>query len=404
MRVRSAANGYIYGLTIVIGRHLLFGDALGITLSHISALDAMRTLRCGGTDIHAMETTTLRAPSPWRGSRWTMGPFESQEWWFAPPDNLRHLHVLAPQQTDSVRMANVETRVYARALIKGSILVINQNISMVCPELLFLQLARSFSLPTLVMLGYELCGNFSRNSDNPLYGDVVTPVPAATTVESIARYLDSMPHAWGVKRARKALEFASDKALSAPEALLSTIYSLTENESGYGMGPITLNERVHVADDENGNPRFRYPDLLFPFARLGINYDGEEHLDLSGLTQAAQLTVLETEKNKHDKALLGLLEKQEAVREKYADDNARDRRLASSGYLVFRATKEDLESSDALDSFTRDILNATHNLMGVDVTPYLALLDDTIKMRDRKDLFDLLRYGIGGSSTMHGLM
>lgn len=384
---------------------------MGITLSHVSALDAMRDLRCKGVDIHAMDATILRPNSPWTGEHWTMRRFAPTEWRFAAPSRGRHLHVLAARQGDGVRMANVDTHV-ARKLAKGSILYVDQNTSMVCPELLFVQMAQDFQIPHLVMLGYELCGNFSRSSANPLRGDVMSPVPAATTVAGIAEYINNMPRTWGLARAREALQFVSDNALSAPEAFLSTMYSFSGNEAGYGMGPVTLNERVQIVDDDEQDDdeaenvvHNRYPDLLFPFARLGINYEGEEgHLDISGLVQAAQLPILEEDQKKHNQAVLDLMEKREAVRAKYVDDNARDRQLASRGHLVFRATKEDLTSSKTLDSFTRDILNAARSLMGVDVQPYLTLLDDTDKARDREDLFNLLQNGNGMSSTMYGLM
>ena len=381
---------------------------MGITLSHISALDATRALRSAGRNIPEMDAVALSAPSTWRGVRWSMRLFGPSEWRFAPPDRRRHLHVLVPQQKDSVRMTNVESHCYSGTLPRGSIVWLDTHASMVCPELLFLQMANVFSLPALVMLGYELCGNFSRSPDDPLHGDVATPVPAATSVERIADFLKDVPHVWGVKRARQALGFVSDNALSAPEALIATMYSLPEEESGYGIGPTTLNARVRINDDnecvDDDQARSRYPDLLFPFARVGINYDGGNHLDLSGLISAAQSTVLETEKERHDQAVLDLLNKREAVRNKYIDDNLRDRQLASRGYLVLRATKEDIESLEKLDAFTRDLLRTAQNLMGIDVSPYLRPLDDTSKTRDRKDIFDALRFGDGSIAHMHGKM
>ena len=51
------------------------GGHMGLTLSHISALDTMRMLRNAGEDIRAMNTTRLYPPSPWKEKRFAIGDF-----------------------------------------------------------------------------------------------------------------------------------------------------------------------------------------------------------------------------------------------------------------------------------------------------------------------------------------
>lgn len=273
-----------------------------------------------------------------------------------------------------------------------SIIWLDATSSVVCPELLFVQMASRLSLPAAVMLGHELCGHFSRDVQNPLFGDVRMDLPAATSVGQIASYIDALGRYRGTRRARRVLSYVADHAVSAPEAVLSTTCSLPACESGYGVGAVTLNERIIVTEEATDEDvakanarRSRYPDLLFSFASVGINYDGQEHLDLDGLVHAARQEVLLSgeelfaAKVKTDGLALG-------IREKVLDDIHRNNELMSRGYAVMVATKEDLESGKALDAFMRRLLECAHHTFGTDITNAMNSLDDTSMARDRASL------------------
>lgn len=363
---------------------------MGLTLSHQSALDALRMFRRGGENPKEIDMTRIACPSPWVGKRWTMREFDESIWRWPRPQRGAHLHALTPTRVGRVRLQNVETHLLCRDLPAGSVLWLDEHATMVCPELLFLQMADSFSLPALVMLGYELCGHFSRDARNPLRGKVSLDVPAATSVERLRDYLSKSKGLWGIKQARIALQYLSNNALSPMEAVLATAYWLPSEEAGYGMGPITLNERVRVGEaGELRRTRSRYPDLSFSFAPLGINYDGADHLDLPGLVEAAQQAAT-AEGDEGDEAKLALEEKTIAVRAKYVDDMRRNRQLASGGRLVFPVTKEDLCGKDGLDNLTREILQCARNLFGVDTTRYERILEDTSRAAERKVLLESL--------------
>jgi hypothetical protein len=263
------------------------------------------------------------------------------------------------------------------------------------PEYLFVQMAESLSIPELVLLGYELCGNFTRSKDDPIRGDVTDGICPATSVAELYSFAWGVDRLPGIVKAREAIQYISNHAVSVPEAILATIYSLPQAESGYGMGPVTLNQRVSVADgDDDASshegrklPRARYPDLMFSFAPIGINYDGGDHLDLDGLVEAARQDAL-TEANSDDKALtsLGLREKAASVRAKVVDDIQRNRQLASRGKIVFPATKEDLYEEDGLENLTQQLLSCAHEVFGTDVRSFEKTLNDTAERRNRRSL------------------
>ena len=356
---------------------------MGLTISHKTALHATRLIRAEGLDMNKMDHASIARPTPWIGKRWTARQFAPEVWNWRRPSSVSPLDVVVASSGERLRMANVTNHVCSVKLPPNSILWLDEHTTMPCPELLFLQIAEVASLPGLVLLGHELCGHFTRNADNPLGGPIVDNIPSATNVAEISAYLDAVSGLPGLLKARKAIKYVSDQALSAPETVLATIYSLPPEELGYGMGPVTINKRIQLGDDEHDwGPGNRYPDILFHFAPLGINYDGEDHLDLAGLVRAAQQASLADADTKLEMEN-ALIAKTHDVREKAVDDIRRNRQLAAKGYIVFPATKEDLFGEGNLDELTRQILSCAREVFGADIRQYEETLENSLLARER---------------------
>lgn len=343
----------------------------------------MRLLRSEGKNVREMSHVGLAHPAPAKGKRWSVGEFTDELWRWQRASVQDPLHVMVPCQEERIWMKGITCHVCTRDLPAGSIIWIDERASIPAPEFLFLQMARFMSLPALVMLGYELCGHFSRNANNPIDGPVTDRLLVATSVEALQDYVSSSDTARQITKARQALEFICDHAASSMEALLATMYSLPPEELGYGLGPLTLNPRVDLCG--NAKNHARYPDIMFSFAPVGINYDGEAHLDLDGLLRIASDLELASGEER-EKAKLALMSKRDALRAKVADDHARDRQLAASGRLVFPAMKENVYGQESLDQFTRDILHAAREIYGVDTTEYEKTLDDSSLCKERYEL------------------
>ena len=356
---------------------------MAITISHASALHATRLLRSAGAHLASMDRGSIATPQPWMGTRWTKRNFTPESWNWHTPSAQSKLHILVKDTAQRVRMSTIRSHTCKAALPPGSIIWLDENTTMPCPELLFVQMAETASLPALVLLGHELCGNFSRFADNPIAGPVTDMLPAATSVDKLRHYLDTLKQVPGIMKAREAVNHIADHAVSVPEAILATMYALPPSESGYGMGPITLNRQIDVTHDLAANIiSTRFPDILFPFAPVGINYDGEGHLDPAGLAKAAR-TAERADAQEKLQAEQALVAKIAEVREKAIDDIRRTRELAASGFIVFPATKEDLFEWGQLDEFTRQILDCAQVVFGADVATYRERLDDTESKRDR---------------------
>ena len=374
---------------------------MSLALSHYSALQLMRMLRCNEENPNDMDRTGLLEPKPWFKERWSARELSPETWQWPRPTKTLPLHVLVPTRASRLRMPRVTSHV-ALHLPPKSMIYIDRHCSMVCPELLFLQLASVFSFPALVMLGYELCGHYSRMPDNPFFGDVTDGIDAVTSVEAISSYLNATYRMPGKETAKRALQYVCDDALSVPEAVLGTMYSLPTDDSGYGMDPITLNQRVTVRDDEDEEgPKARYPDLTFSFAPIGINYDGEGHLDLHGLLRSASAAAVEEGENRFV-GWLKFASQADAIRNKYLDDIVRNRELAARGHLTLVVTKEDLSDGAHLDKFTRCLLECARQYYGIDVSQYLLMLDDSTQAEKRDALLRSLYLSAGSTAPQMG--
>ena len=361
---------------------------MGITLSHASALHTTRLLRASGANLREMDHIALPRPVPWTRKRWSMSEFAPAIWNWRPPSPAAPLDVLVATAPERLRMKNVQSHICGANLPADSIIWLDEHTSIPCPPLLFIQMAERASLPSLVLLGYELCGYFTRDADNPARGPITDNIPPATDVEEIRDYLDAAAGIAGMSKARHAIKFIADRALSAPEAVLATMYSLPATERGYGMGPVALNQRIELADGIGPEAHgARYPDILFAFAPMGINYDGGDHLNLSGLVKAARDAACAGAETKIDAERI-LSTKMVELREKAVDDIRRTRELAAQGLIIFPATKEDLNGWGKLDALTRQVLACARTVFGVDTSCYDELLEDGEFSRERQKLLE----------------
>lgn len=375
---------------------------MAVVLSHQSALDVTRELRAEGVNMHELETTSLVRPSAWVGTRLNMRNFDPAVWRWQQPGRECPLHILVPSGRDRLRGKYMVSHPKWRDVPGSSFLWLDENSSVVCPELLFLQAASFLSLPALVMLGLELCGHFSRDVREPLGGVVSDGVPAATSVADLSAYLAQFSKVPGLVNARMAIDYICDHAISAPEAVLATMYALPTAEGGYGFGRVRLNERVSVSGHgTRKRAKHRYPDLMFGFAPVGLNYDGSKHFDVPALISAAE-ALASAGTGASDKARDELKRALTEARAKILDDNQRNRQLAAQGRIVFSITKEDIADGRHLDALTRQVLDCANSVFGVDTSDFARELNNTSMTRDRWDLLNSLLPGRRSGGTSYG--
>ena len=324
-----------------------------LCINSLTALALVRRLRAEDMGMPS-ETCGVPSPDPWPNRRWTPRLIPHQLIGLSDPPSERHpIHVVSPDASSRPKAAFMTTTVYGRGIPPGSFARVSENFTVPRPELLFLELANVMDRPALELLGYELCGTFSRCADNPRTGKAVHGVAPLTSVAKIRDYVCSCLRVRGRERALAALENVRDNAWSAMEAIVALALVRPLEKDGYGIRNIKLNAREQVGRELR--PRVshesRVPDISLGDLPVGFNYDGYGHLDLNSIDVKA----LDEDELKASLA---------RVREKYVDDLRRNRELLASGRIVLPVVAEDLMDSGGLDSVVLEAVIAAERLTG----------------------------------------
>ena len=320
-----------------------------IALAGRSALAATRSLRAAGTNLSRLPRVDLPNPSPAPAQRWTRKAFGDSAWSFACNGTLE---VAVPEARLRIRTTGISCTVHSENLPPQSYLDAGDGLFVPCPELLFIEMGKHLSPIAQTLLGMELCGTYTRPG---AYG-----LRAVTSTEQIRVYLRSAARISGVHQARSASSRVFDNAWSPMEAIVSAIVSLPLYEMGYGIRRLVLNPR---AEDGVLAGR-RIPDMLVEGTDVGLNYEGEGHLDLGSIVSAATEATLNPQSGTSQQSLDASVAR---VREKYVDDMRRDRELWQAGLTVFPITKEDLHQEGAMDSLMLSVYSAIERSSGRDM-------------------------------------
>lgn len=157
------------------------------------------------------------------------------------------------------------------------------------PELTFLQLSAELDVVAAAYVGMALCSSFRieeldvagvvrrDRSDEPL-----------TSTRRIASYLRRASGVRGVERARRALEYVRDGALSPPEAGIGLCAELPPRLGGFSLGEVSLNRPVRAysgsTDRRDGAYVTRYPDVVI------TSEDGRGNVRMAGIDHDPTLT------------------------------------------------------------------------------------------------------------------
>lgn len=335
-----------------------------------------------------MRRIDLIAPDPAPRKRWSQSAIDLSQYGIQSPFSEESpLDVAIANKSFSLRMKHSHNTLYAseQVIPPNSFVQIGPDLAMSCPELLFAEMATVLDLPKLLMLGHELCGEFSRDASNPLNGPVTYWLKPVTTRERIFAYLEQTRWLPGAALARRALELLSDNAWSPTESVVATMASLPIAECGFELSPCVMNRRIAATEAlaPAAAASSRVPDILFGDAKVGINYDGAVHLDLDSVVGAA----MELGRNPGSSATaVALDEVVKAVRAKAVDDIRRNRELAATGYVVFPVTKEDLYEEGGFDRVMIQVIEALEAFAHRDMGMHRSMMQSKFLSAKRQEL------------------
>lgn len=347
---------------------------MNLAINKMSALRILRAIRSTKRQLSEQHIDLL-APSPSPRRRWSSEGLPLDRLALESPPSREHpIYVAVPNKASRLQASFASCTTYSTGLPENSFRDIGDGISIPCPELLFLEMAQSMSPAVHALLGYELCGSFSRAPQNPRTGATTFGIKPVTTVKKIREFLDSCRNVRGLENARRTLGAIADNAWSPMEALLAAMAALPENELGYELGSVKLNTRYDSAPElvSLGCRASRVPDIEIEGTSVGFNYDGHEHFDLSTLASASS----------DDERAAAM----RSIRRKYVDDLRRNRELAARGLVVMPVTSEDLFAESGLDAVMLEAAFAIECLNDRDMGHVRSLVASKTLRRARQRL------------------
>lgn len=372
------------------------GVTMKLTVNKETALYLLRAMRkeagVAGLRLAAAE---LRDPDPSPHERWTRRALSE-----ALPQipaieggmGERPVSICLSDPARRLGSRLIENTVYRLPMPRGSFLDLGNGVAMSSPELLFVELANCLRAAEHLLLGFELCGSFGRDARDPRGGEVAFGLPPLTSVAKLRAYLGSLGRVNGKARARRTLRLLGDNAWSPMEATVVTMMSLQLEEHGYGLGRCILNPRVPTPESLVGSAACasRVPDILVAGTHVGVNYDGEGHLNLGSIVDAAFELGRNPGSGNADRELARAVAD---VRAKALDDARRNRELLADGYFVFQVMKEDLYDDGGLDGVMMQLLEALRVREKRDTRELQRLLQQRAAARERRALLSRLMPG-----------
>ena len=248
--------------------------AMPVIISHCSALELLRAVppqarlypRVG----EPLEMTGI-STSPQELATLDLGRFGVRR---------KPVHVLVSGESRELKASGVRTHWFGLPVMPGGLLLeLSPGVYVEGPELCFVQMARSTSIVGAVVLGYELCGQYSH------FSEMVSGYyerPPLTSVEMIGAAMSELSGLYGLGRAREALRWVRDGARSPMETVLAGELFLPGRHKGLAFVRPELNYEVSLdeaASAITGTKTCRI-DVAWPGQRRGTEYDSREfHLD-----------------------------------------------------------------------------------------------------------------------------
>lgn len=330
-----------------------------IALNGLTALKAWRSIRSGkAAGAIIGQRASLAKPDPSPAQRWTPRCFDLGLIGLdGAPSKDHPINIAVPEARLRVRTTGVASTTYTK-LPEGAFVEVGGGIQIACPELVFLEMGLQMTPVVQLLLGYELCGTYSRDPQDPRNGDVVYGLEPLTTPERIAAFAQGCGRIHGAAQSREMLAHVLPNAWSPMEALVAALLELDHGHLGYDLGPLELNPRVQTGENST-----RVPDILFTGTRLGINYDSSMHLD---------------------------------DRDRLVDDKRRTRELLSAGVYVLPMTSEDLSEKGGFDRLACQVMDFLEASEGHGVSRQRAFMARKRVQKERQKLIWSLMPGDRG--------
>ena len=210
----------------------------------ISALDCYRAMNLAGASVGAPKryAREFAASSP------NLASLKSARESFP---SLVSPRLLVSEQSKRCRIQGVKCRVFGSPLPSEAFIFLGGDMYACSPAFAFTRSAVELDFAELVLLGYEITGNYRLDSNSEQGFFSAPPLVSHSALVSVS----SQGNLPGANKARNALRFVSSGSASPMETALAMLLSMPKAKGGYGLPSPQLNAAVEVpkGDWTDGN-------------------------------------------------------------------------------------------------------------------------------------------------------
>lgn len=204
------------------------------------------------------------------------------------------MHLLVPNEGGRKVASNLTCHIWSRAIPEEAFVRVEDGVYACSPEFTFFQMAEYLSLHELIALGFEYCGTYSLQAHEK---QCVFGVAPLTSAARLKRFVERLPSARHVEKARKAASLVRDGSASPMETALYMTMCLSRKMGGYALPCAILNYRVALNEKARKIYKREYClcDLYFPEAGVDLEYDGRDYhfgKDASDRARAVALGIM----------------------------------------------------------------------------------------------------------------
>lgn len=260
------------------------------------------------------------------------------------PGTTLPIHIMASHQAQRGSCRCIKPRLVSGTLPPHSLYAISDEIAVASPELTLVQLARNLRMLPCIELACEWCGSYALG---PATIDCVYETVPITDKTRITELIQRHPAPHGSRSVAKMMKWIAEGLASPRETVVFLMLSLPSRLGGFALPIPYVNQQIPLVGTDFANLTkylFFVADLLWPWAKLILEYDGfEDH---------------------------------EVTSRQIAADKERRSILAAMGYTVIVITRHDVENLSRLQRKVRQIaiaLGVTLDEAEADMTARKAL-------------------------------
>lgn len=229
-----------------------------IVISHITALLALRLIRTENNFTCSLED--LIAMNNILGSN-------------------QKIHILLDSQNNKIKNSKYKCHINLSKLPKGSLKIINDNLKIVSPEFMLIQLSKSLNYEELFLLILELCGSYSINPLDKSFVNNIFPITNIKTIKNyLARYKNMNPYAKGVNKLLKICKYAKNDSASPMESRLFIKLCGPKIQGLYECKNLKLNQKINISKKAQliAGQNIIIPDISSRKNKVAIEYDSAQ--------------------------------------------------------------------------------------------------------------------------------